>query len=261
MDQTHAETTTQKRRRWWISKPVETEELSEVGVASRRAAPRRPGLAMTAVAVLGLLGLTVGCKVPSPTVQQGLDYGFRTPKQAFESWRTAVQGDLLAEEYGCFTRLWKAKHGGVSLMAYAEARDQIAEEYPHLQWAIYKAEAPEEHVRTETDSLLVARIPGPLWVKDRYLYVRMRRQGFWELSAEDLPLEPFAGDEVPDPVRAGIFYADEKGDRFFAIINDFEDQTRSASMDSINLVRAGWEWKILDFKILDEPVDAALFQP
>jgi len=41
------------------------------------------------------------CRVPPRTIQQGLDYGFQAPEQAFESWRTTVQGNLLAKEYAC----------------------------------------------------------------------------------------------------------------------------------------------------------------
>ena len=60
------------------------------------------GLA-TGAAVIWL----AGCSVPTPTASQGLDYGFRTPKQAFRSFRTSVQGELLAEEYRCFSSLWR----------------------------------------------------------------------------------------------------------------------------------------------------------
>lgn len=201
-----------------------------------------------------LLGLAPACRVPSPSVQQGLEYGFRTPKQAFESWRTAVQGDLLVEEYRCFSRRWRARNG-VTLLKYGEARDELLSEVPKLRWALYRADAPEFLDRQERSALLVARVPGPLWVSDQYLLVTLRRQGFWEVSVEDTPLEPEFGDQVEDPFRSQLFWFDEEGDRFFVIVDDFSDRAEGADPDSIHLVAAGWEWKIDDFTVVDELPD------
>mgnify|MGYP006932671212 CR=1 FL=1 len=204
-------------------------------------------------ALLGLLvvGLTTACRVPPPTVQQGLEFGFRTPKQAFESWRTAVQGDLLVEEYRCFSRRWRARNG-VTLLKYGEARDELLSEVPKLRWALYRADAAEFLDRQERSALLVARVPGPLWVNDQYLLVTLRRQGFWELSVEDTPLEPEFGDQVEDPFRSQLFWFDKEGDRFFVIVDEFGARTEGADPDSIHLVAAGWEWKIDDFTVVDE---------
>ena len=201
-----------------------------------------------------LLGLTPACRVPSPTVQQGLEYGFRTPKQAFESWRTAVQGDLLVEEYRCFSRRWRARNG-VTLLKYGEARDELLSEVPKLRWALYRADAPEYLDRQDRSALLVARVPGPLWVNDQFLLVTLRKQGFWEVSVEDTPLEPEFGDQVEDPFRSQLFWFDEEGDRFFVIVDDFSSRAEGADPDSTHLVSAGWEWKIDDFTVVDELPD------
>lgn len=208
--------------------------------------PRGAGLLAVA-----LVGLTPACRVPSPTVQQGLEYGFRSPKQAFESWRTAVQGDLLVEEYRCFSRRWRARNG-VTLLKYGEARDQLLEETPKLRWALYRADPPEFLDLQEGSALLVSRVPGPFWIDDQYLLVTLRRQGFWELSVEDSPLEPEYGDQVEDPFRSRLFWFDEEGDRFFVIVDEFGARTGGADPGSIHLATAGWEWKIDDFTVVDE---------
>ena len=159
---------------------------------------------------------------------------------------------MLAEEYRCFSRRWRATNGGVTLLKYGEARDQILEQYPHLQWAVHQAEPPEELDRTERKSLLVSRIPGPLWVKDRYLVVRMFKQGFYDLWVEDPPLQPEYGDQVDDLFSSQLYYYDEDMDRLFVIVSDFSAETGLANADSIALVAAGWEWKIEDFGIFTE---------
>lgn len=236
----------------------ETRKLSGGAQSHRSRARCSSALASlsTLLAFLGLVGLAAGCRVPSPTVRQGLDYGFRTPKQAFESWRTAVQGNLLAEEYGCFSRRWRAENGGVTLQMYGEVRDRLLDEYPQLRWAVYQAEAPEEYGRTERGSLLVSKVPAPLFFKDRYLIVQLRKQGFWELSVEETPRQPEFRDEVSDPIDSQLFYYDDSSDRFFVIVPGFSDETDLAGAEAIHLATAGWEWKIDQFEIVDElPTD------
>jgi hypothetical protein len=255
MDLTHHEIPTDDtvatgHLRGRASRRGETRTLS--GSSRAPSGPHRRGLRAlgTIVAVLGLVGLAAGCRVPAPTVRQGLDYGFRTPKQAFGSWRTAVQGNLLVEEYRCFSRHWRATNR-VTLLDYGEARDQILEEYPQLRWAVYSARDPEELVRNERAAILVSKIPGPLWFEDRFLLVKLRRQAFWELSVEDSPLRPeFGGQIDQDPFRAGLYYFDESSDRFFVIIDEFSENTDLPDAEVIHLAAAGWEWKIDSFTIL-----------
>lgn len=226
-------------------------EPADCGAAPHCAGTLGKGILSKGTLGVALLALSAACAVPPPTVKQGLEYGFRTPKQAFESWRTAVQGDLLVEEFRCFSRRWRARNG-VTLLTYGEARDQVLTEVPRLRWALYRADAPEYLDRRERSAMLVARVPGPLWVDDQYLLVTMRRQGFWELSVEDTPLEPEFGDQVEDPFRSRLLWHDEAGDRFFVIVDDFEARTDGADPSSIHLAAAGWEWKIDDFTVVDE---------
>ena len=210
------------------------------------------------MAALGIAALSLAsCRVPSPTVQQGLDYGFRTPKQAFESWRTAVQGDLLAEEYRCFSRRWKRDNGVSSLLVYGEVRDKVLSEVPQIRWAVYQAKKPELLMLNRPYAVLQARIPGPLWFKDRYLVVSLFRDGYWEAFDEQSPMTARHGAEYDDIWKRKIFRYEEEYDSFRVAIDDFTDETRGAAPDAMLQVRAGFQWKILRFAVFDEPFDPA----
>lgn len=209
------------------------------------------GLA-TGAAVIWL----AGCSVPTPTASQGLDYGFRTPKQAFRSFRTAVQGELLAEEYRCFSSLWRRQNGVTSLLRYGEARDELIERIPQLRWAVYRAEDPELLMLRPPWAVVQARIPGPLWFKDRYLAVRLYRQGYWEAFDEQNPDVAASGDTVSDPWKSGLFGYVDRYDSFRITVDGFSEFTEDTSPEAILEMRAGYEWKIFKVEIFDEPLPA-----
>lgn len=203
---------------------------------------------------LGLAGLgATGCRVPPPTVSQGLEYGFRTPKQAFHAFRTAVQGELLAEEYRCFSRGWRRRNGVTSLLRYGELRDELMARIPHLRWALYRAQEPELLSQSPGYAAVQARIPGPLWVKDRYLAVRFKREGYWEAFDESTPEVAASGDEVEDPWESGLLGYVERYDSFRVTIDEFSELTENTAPAAILEVRAGWQWKIDNIEIFDEP--------
>lgn len=204
---------------------------------------------------LGLLSLVAGCTVPAPTVRQGLDYGFRTPEQTFRAWRTAVQGDLLVEEYKSLSKSWRAKNGGVSLFAYSEARDQVMERYPQLRWALYRAKDPEVIARGERMAILQSRVPGPLWFEDRWLVVRLVREGFWDVWVDADPYQPSDGKTVEDIVDSrNLYFSDERGTPLlYGIVQVKQDGTKWPG--DVGLLQVGWEWKIDDFQILEAPLE------
>lgn len=209
-------------------------------------------------AYLGVAALSLACcTVPPPTVQQGLDYGFRTPKQTFESWRTAVQGNMLAEEYRCFSRRWKRENSVSSLQVYGEIRDKVLSEVPQIRWAVYRAEEPELLMLNRPYAVLQARIPGPLWIKDRFLVVSLFRDGYWAAFDEQSPMTARHGAEYDDIWKRNIFRYEEEYDSFRVFIDDFSEETRDAAPDAILEARAGFQWKILRFAVFDQPFDPA----
>ncbi|MEZ6013689.1 MAG: hypothetical protein R3F49_01130 [Planctomycetota bacterium] len=210
---------------------------------------------------LGLIVLLVGCTVPAPTVRQGLDYGFRTPEQTFRSWRTAVQGDLLVEEYKTLSKGWRAKNGGASLFAYSEARDTVLEKYPQLRWLLYRAKEPEVVARGERMVLLQSRVPGPLWFSDHWLVVRVVRQGYWDLWVDSDPYQPTYGKQVDDIVDSqNLYYSEKSGTPLLYGIVEVKPKAASWP-DDVSLLEVGWEWKIDDFQIVDAPLDAGDMPP
>jgi len=207
------------------------------------------------LAVLGLLLTLAGCRIPEPTVRQGLDYGFRTPEQAFRSWRTAVQGDLLVEEYKTLSKGWRARNGNVSLFDYSEARDAILERYPQLRWALYRAKDPEVLARGERVALLQSRVPGPLWFQDRWLVVRLVRDGFWDAWLDTDPYQPSTGQPVRELVDSGTLTYSRKERALYARAKlDAEAEELGRWPDDVSLLQVGWEWKIDDFQLLEAPL-------
>jgi hypothetical protein len=203
---------------------------------------------------LGLLLLVAGCQVPEPTVRQGLDYGFRTPEQTFRSWRTAVQGDLLVEEYKTLSKSWRARNGGTSLFTYSEARDTVLERYPQLRWALYRAKEPEVLARGERVALLQSRVPGPLWFDDKWLVVQLVREGFWDVWVDSDPYQPIDGRTVSDIVDSrNLYFSDQQGTPLLYGIVQVKPEDAEWP-DDVGLLQVGWEWKIDEFQLLDEPM-------
>lgn len=230
--------------------------------------PVRPRLG--ALPCLVVILALASCQVPAATVQQGLDYGFRTPKQAFASWRTALQADLLAEEHACFSEGWKAANGASTLTAYGAARDVVLGEIPRLRWALSRAEAPEVLWASDDRVWLQSRVPGPAWVRDRYLTLKMRREYYWELyDAADPQLAVAGGYCDPDPRATGHFEyvksmprstaPGRRGghglvDEFHGVVRDFDDVTDGIAPEAITDLHIGFRWKIDDLVVSDEPL-------
>jgi hypothetical protein len=111
--------------------------------------------------VLGLTWGSLGClQVPKPCperVWQACEEGRGTPEAAFEAFRTAVQGNLLAAEYDSFSPEWKAREG-LGRAAYLEMRDDLLDRGP-FRYALYRSEL--EWI--ETQSVDQARVLARFW--------------------------------------------------------------------------------------------------
>lgn len=221
-------------------------------------ARRERGPLGTVLAVLPLaILLLTSCRVVQPTVADGLDYGFQTPKQAFRSWRTAVAADLLAEEYACFSRYWRAQNGVTSITAYGAVRDEVLGEVPRLRWAISRAEEPEEISADGMRAVeLRSRIPGVLWYSDRYLTVFMVREAAFEVYDEAVPDQPVTSGPIdPDPWAARFFEYDARADALGLVIRGFDDLTQGVDPEAVTEIWGGWRWKIAEILVSDEPIE------
>ncbi len=221
-------------------------------------ASRAPWRRLASTALV--LGLAAGCRVPAPTLQQGLDYGFNSPQQTLASFRTAVQGNLLDEEFRCFSRAWKNRTNVKSINYYSEVRDELMSRVPQLRWALYRAEDPEVLAQWDRVALLQCRIPGPFWIRDRYLVFRMQREGYWKAWTESTPGKASEGNTVSDPVEAGVLEYEERYDVVRVNVDDFSYETEDTAFEAILAVQGGWHWKIEDFNVYDEPTNPEQFE-
>ena len=196
--------------------------------------------------------------MPPPTVQQGLSYGFNSPKQALASMRTAFQGNLLDEEFRCFSIEWRDNNVN-SINFYSEARDELMRRVPKLRWVLYRAEDPQVIARSDQDALLQCRIPGPLWFKDRYLVLHMHREGFWKGWTEGTPEKATEGNAMPDPIAAHVLEYVEKDDRYSLNVDEFSYWTDDTAPEAMTALHGGWQWKIQDINVYDEPISPEQF--
>lgn len=216
------------------------------------------------LALIGLAlvsGLAPGCRVPPPTLEQVLQLGYLTPEQAYESWRTAIQGNLLVEEYQSLSKDWRRRNGdgvvGVSLFGYSEVRDFVLEQRPHLRLALKLVEPPQLIARSSDEVIMQARIPGPLWFPDHWLWVRLVREGFTSVHTIDLPDRATHGTRDIDVLGTRVLTARRDGDdttlearvRVPTVTDDGTEWPRD-----VVLMQVGWEWKIDDFDVLPAPV-------
>jgi len=216
----------------------------------------REGSLNAAIAALPLVILVLtSCRAVQPTVEDGLDYGFQTPKQAFRAWRTAVAADLLAEEYACFSRFWRTENGVTSITAYGAVRDELLSEIPRLRWAISRAEDPEEIQANGMRAVtLQSRIPGVLWYGDRFLTVLMIREASFEIYDEAVPDEPVASGAIePDPWEAEFFVYLPRTDVLRLVIRGFDELTQGIDPGAVTEMWGGWQWKIAEVLVTDDP--------
>ncbi len=154
-----------------------------------------------------------------------------------------------------FSREWRRDTGARTLLIYGEIRDEVLRQVPQLRWALHRAEDPEIIMEWERDVALQSRIPGPLWFKDRWLVVRLHREGFWGIWTEDLPEKASEGLEFPDPFDEEVFMFFKKLDSFQVHINDYSYATADTAPEAIIKAEAGWQWKIQEFTLRDEPLN------
>ena len=198
--------------------------------------------------------------MPAANLQQGLDYGFNSPKQALASFRTAVQGNLLNEEFRCFSREWKVRSKVSSINIYSEVRDELMSKVPHLRYALHSADDPEILVLRERDALLQCRVPGPFWIKDRYLVFRMHREGYWRAWTEQKPGKATEGNTFDDPIQSHVLEYDDYDDILQLTVRDFSYETDDTAFEAIVAVQGGWQWKIQEFNLFEEPSTREQFE-
>lgn len=188
-----------------------------------------------------------------------MQFGYLTPEQAYESWRTAIQGEYLVQEYECLSKDWRLRNGKVSLSTYSEIRDSVLEQNPGLRQGLYRAEKVDLVARTSEMVVFQARIRGPLWIADRWLWVRLVREGFTAVHVEDTPARATFGERDVDLLREDVLSAERRGDKttlVAKVIVDTDTDDGTAWPRDVVLLQVGWRWKVDDFDVVDAPLVA-----
>jgi hypothetical protein len=196
---------------------------------------------------LGLLLALGACRTPQPTPADWRATGFRTPEQAFRTFRTAFATDQLDLEYRCLSTGMKQRRG-IDSLGYRLLRDQLQREvrgFRSLAAAQVQGLVPLGPERVG----LVARIEV-LWI-ERYLWVELVREDFFEVYRDgvrwrDGYLEPFEQaltlDESDQPPLLWVAVP---------LVTAF-GSPEPLDLAQVSEVVVGREWKIDELAPLDE---------
>lgn len=202
----------------------------------------RPGLLLALC--LGGPGIA-GCRVPQPTPEDWQAIGFRTPEQTFHTFLTALAADQADLEYRSFSVGFRRRGlgtGPVTQLGYRVFRDELAHEEPwfrHVARARVVSSRPLEDGRQRLEAEV-----SFLWSHWRFA-VDLVREDYWELWVGDERVDDAAASFDEHVAVAGTL----GGERELEVrvpLNDWVEPER------LGEVRVGREWKIDDFRELDD---------
>ena len=181
--------------------------------------------------------LAGGCVSP-PTPAAVLATGFRSPEQTFETFKTALRGDLVDLEYRCLSGAFKAEHR-VSLQTYHEARAQLLREEPLFKLAA-RAKIVERTGAPERGRVqLLVRVRA--FFVTRTFLVNLVREGFYQSYDERGVIEGAPADWSS--------IASEGNGRLVVDV----PMPEGFVADEIGELRAGRQWKIDGFESIALP--------
>lgn len=185
------------------------------------------------------LGALAGCRLSPPTSEAWQAVGFRTPRQTFGTFQTALRADDPHLEYRCLAQELKAREG-LNEIAYRTFREELFRENPWLKLAA-EGEVIGESRSDDGRCTLVAMV-SKLFVERRFK-VELVREDFYEL---------FRDGELLDDGFASF-------ERSLAPAPPGELALRlplppDADPRALSEARLGREWKIAGFaEVKDDP--------
>lgn len=185
-------------------------------------------------ALLTALLATASCVSRSPSPEDFLAAGHRTPLQTLDVFRDALAADLPELEYRCLSSGFVRRHG-VNLLGYAEARDELP----------FFRKAADAEVESQT-ALPDGRVEFVLCLDhafgEEWFRVRLVREDYWELWSGDAllsdDLAPF--DESVRPSR---------GNGPPSLVAELV--LDGVPIEDVTEVRIGQDWKIDSFETID----------
>jgi len=203
--------------------------------------PRRLAVAL----LLGGLAGT-GCRVPEPTPADWQAVGFRTPEQAFHTFRTAIAADQSDLEYRSFSSGFKRRglgDGAVTQLGWRLFKAELEREQPWFRH-VARAEIESSEPLDEGRHRIVA-VVGFLWNEWRF-ELDLVREDFYELWS----LGELADDDAArfdELVR--VAEAVSGGGKDLEVTVPLNDWVEPGELDE---VRVGREWKIDSFRLLED---------
>lgn len=200
--------------------------------ASRRLA----SIVITCTALAG--GAICGGCVSPPTPEAVLATGFRSPAQTFETFKTALRGDLVDLEYRCLSAGFKSANR-ISLQTYGEARTELLAREPLFKLAARAKIVDTMGVPSRGRVQLLVKVSA-LFVTRTFL-VNLVREGYYQSYDERGVIEG-----APADWNA---IASASGDRMRIEL----PMPEGFVLDEIGEVHAGRQWKIDGFEPIATP--------
>lgn len=181
-----------------------------------------------------------------PAAEDWLDVGFRSPRQTFRTFQTALAADSPTLEYRCLSGALKSREG-LSETVWREFREELFGAIPGLRRAasaeiLTIAALDPWHVRIEAEATYL------FWT--RRFALLFRREDFYELWSGDRlyhdDVAPFSEMVMRLPSQA--------------LLQGFAPLPEGGDVDAVTEIRIGMEWKIDGFELLEDE-DAAAEQP
>ncbi len=190
-----------------------------------------------ATAWAGIL-LLAGC-VSTPSPQEVLGTGFRSPEQTLRTFLVALRADLIDLEYRCLGVDFRQANGIGSEAVYARARDEVFEREPLLSWLldaeVEVLERREVGLSARSGGRLVElRVEVRTWLVDRELEILFEESAFYETHDAEGLLED-------DFLSAWGEAVGREGDELVLRA----PMPEGVSVDELVEFRAGKEWKIV----------------
>jgi hypothetical protein len=194
-------------------------------------------------ALLILSGATAGgCRLAPPTPDAWLAVGFRTPRQSFATFQTALRADLPDLEYRTLAQELKAAEG-INQLAYRTFREELFGENPWLRYAAEAKVIGESHLAADRVRL-VAQV-DKLGIR-RSFTVDLVREDFYEVYEDGELLD----DGFASFSRSASSPA--AGELALSLPLPF-----GADVSRLSEARLGREWKIAGFADLPDEEPAA----
>lgn len=199
-----------------------------------------PPMLVTA-ALLGLLA--PACCVAPPRTEEWLTVGWKSPRQAFATFQTAIRADSAELEYRCFSTGFRERNG-ISKLGWREARAELRRQHPWLRKGISDARLESDPVQNGPRARAVAASHG------QRIALGFVREDFAELWQGDT----LVLDEGIDFERATLEQRGADGRRWFqaSLALPSGDETEHDWSE----MRIGREWKIDSFEVLDASPEA-----